>query len=93
MTGIDPISIYFQHAKKFFVFNTHSSAYCCREKTRLSDVLKSKHEETEAYLSEIEVFILPYFRACIALLCILNRIGDRLLIATHYLKSLINHIF
>ncbi|PIN03187.1 E3 ubiquitin ligase involved in syntaxin degradation [Handroanthus impetiginosus] len=25
-----------------------------REKTRLSDVLKSKHEETEAYLSEIE---------------------------------------
>ncbi|KAI3444762.1 hypothetical protein Pfo_001427 [Paulownia fortunei] len=25
-----------------------------REKTRLSDILKSKHEETEAYLSEIE---------------------------------------
>ena len=30
-----------------------------REKSRLSDVLKSKHEENEAYLSEIEVCFLP----------------------------------
>lgn len=29
-----------------------------REQSRLSEVLKSKHEETEAYLSEIEVCLL-----------------------------------
>lgn len=59
------VGIHFSRPKLLLLPSDHSEWFFIygyfREKSGLSDVLNSKQEETEAYLSEIEVSILPNF--------------------------------
>lgn len=57
------LSLFWLYFIKCLKHNITKFAFYSRDKTRLSGILKSKKEENEAYLSEIEVsFLLAYMK-------------------------------